>query len=235
MSLKDLLNSTDPIGVDIDDVVIPFNSHSVPYINKYYSEYLERELKNEDMVINHIEDVQLVRDAGLSKEDIWKVFKIMEYEGVIENIEPHKYCIDSLKILAERKNNKLYFVTARNHHYYNDPQGMTSRWAEKLFIEHGFKPLEIIYNHNKHEVLSTYGITTFIEDNVFNTEKLLEHNCKVILFSNPTNIMNSYDSEKLSDEVFTKKKNAVDKIEFYREQKKLFRVNSWEDILKNLK
>jgi uncharacterized HAD superfamily protein len=235
MRLKDLLNSNDPLGVDIDDVVIPFNSHSVPYVNDIYKDYLTRELQNEDMVINHIEDIKLINEAGLSKEKIWEVFKIMEKEGVIENIMPTLECIDSLKIMAEKRDNKLYFVTARNHHYYTDPQGMTSRWAEKIFIKHGFKPLEIVFNHNKHEVLATYGIKNFIEDNIFNTEKLLEHDCSVVLFSNPTNFMNTYDSKLLSEEVYLKKKNAVEKIEYFASNNKLFRVNNWGDILKHLK
>ncbi|HYD03935.1 MAG TPA: hypothetical protein VEC16_06585 [Alphaproteobacteria bacterium] len=232
MDLKAVLNSTEPIGVDIDDVIIPFNKHSIPYVNKLYREYISRELNEQDIILNNIEETKILVESGISREKMYAIFKMMEADGIIENIMPTKECIDCLKMLYEKRNSKLYLVTARNSIFYKDPEGMTHRWLDKIFKEHGFKPLEIVFNHEKHKTLVTYSITTFIEDNLFNAEKLLEHGCNVILFSNPTNRINPDDDKRLSPEIYEKKRKAVEKIESYRNTK-LFRIESWNDLLKN--
>jgi uncharacterized HAD superfamily protein len=231
-TLSDILNNSDgAMGVDIDDVIITLKDKFLSHINSTLGYRLKKPFRGEDYVWLALEDVKAMADAGITREDISSMLKVMESEGVIENIMPRVHCMSSLKALSKTRD--VYFVTSRGDNYYNDAEGMTDRWLVKVEERYNFRPKEVIFNHNKEKVLSEKKIKLFFEDNPLFTMKLLDKGIPVILFDALWNYMNNKDRALLSEKAYEQKKSVIERIEKYNDSL-LFRVPDWSYIIRNL-
>lgn len=232
-TLYDILNrSYNAVGVDIDDVIISVKEQFAYYSYQAFKDRLRKPFKNEDYTWMVLENVRAMADAGITREDVSTMLKKMESDGIIENVMPRHNCIQSLNILSRRS--EIYFVTSRGDRYFNDAEGMTERWLAKVYDRYRFKPKDVIFNHNKEETLSKYGIGLFFEDNPIFSLNILKHGIPVVLFDTSWNRMCERDSILLTEKAYEKKCSVISEIEKYTNTL-LFRVPDWSYIIKNLK
>jgi len=237
-NLRDILNIPGPKGSDIDDVIVPLKDKIPTYVNIVLGyKLIYKPFMEHDYVWLALERLKIFEDAGITRDDVSMMLKYMELTGVIENIMPTYDCVKSLKILSE--SDPLYLVTSRGDRFYNNPVEMTNRWLNN--VKKNFNDFiipKVIYNHNKEEVITDKNIVLLFEDNPLFALNVLKSQTErnpvyVILFNQPWNKINLHDHNILSKELYLEKKLLLEELESYN-NKLLFRVNDWSDVLRNL-
>jgi|GEM_PF-6874471 uncharacterized HAD superfamily protein len=231
LTLTDILHAPGAKACDIDNVAIPFTENIIPLFNYTFKNRLHRSFHERDYLWLSLENLNISREAGITKEEVYTMFKYAEKNGIIEHIMPKVYCISSLNTLAASE--KLFFLTSRGNGFYEDPIGMTNRWQEHVKAKHKhFTPLEVLYNHNKEEALKKHNITMLFEDDPSYALRVLENDIPVVLFNYPYNILHSNDKNALPREIYEQKVETINKLNRY-EGKLLFRAN-WHEVFLNL-
>jgi hypothetical protein len=258
--LRDILHIPGAKGIDIDDVTIILRDKIPPYANRVFGNELHKLHKpftEQDYVWLGLEHIQVLKEAGVTRDDVSTMLKRMEQDGVIENIMPQTYFVASLKTLSKPDRvhpiysiaslktlfqpQRIYFLTSRGDGFYNDPVGMTNRWLDNVKENYkNFVPPKVIYNHNKDEAINKYNIKVLFEDNPVFALTVLENNAMretpryVILFNAPWNRLdNVRDRRALTEEMYIKKKSIVEKLDSY-EGISMIRVNDWHRVFCNL-
>ncbi|MGB9748404.1 MAG: 5' nucleotidase, NT5C type [Candidatus Woesearchaeota archaeon] len=158
------------VGVDLDDILFPFNKHFLIYRNKKHN-------------TNYTEKV-----FRMSTEDIMKemddFYKTREYE----QIEPVE---DAFKALSEiKKTHDLAIVTARPEYLVEKTNRWLNKYFKNIFSEVIFTNQQSLLNkkRSKAEVCIEKSIEILIEDNFEYVIDCAQKGIRVLLFNKPWNI-----------------------------------------------
>ncbi len=238
-TLRDILIAPGNKAFDIDDTFIPLKNYMILAINTYFSprnDYavpkLHKPFKEHDYIWLGLEQSRIFVEAGITKEDKLKLFKYMEHTGILEKIMPQVYAVATLNSLS--KYGVVPFVTSRANGFYDDPIGLTNRWLENVKKENRcFVPPEVIYTHNKDEVLEENNITVLFDDNPTFALSVLKKDVPVVLFNQPWNRLGFNDRNIITPDAYDMKVSMLDELKKY-EGKGLYRVDNWLEVFKAL-
>jgi len=95
-----------------------------------------------------------------------------------------EYAVEIINKLKD-EGYEIYFITARNNHYYKDAYGITYRWLK----EKGFKFDKLIIDSKYKDIeCEKLGITHFIDDSIDHVNKIMSKNIKGYVFTSYYNI-----------------------------------------------
>lgn len=165
------------IGLDLDDVLIDFNTALCDFHNREYGTNLSRD----DIKTWHLEKVW---NCNL-EEAIARIFDFY-HSSELEEAKPVEGAVEVVSRLS--KGNNLHIVTSRS----DTVKNKTLEWVEKYFP---FLVDSVNFtNHfdrdskeSKAEVCIKMGIKIFVEDAPIHVEDLSTHIEKVYLFDAPWN------------------------------------------------
>ncbi|MEI6352424.1 MAG: hypothetical protein WCO35_00605 [Candidatus Nomurabacteria bacterium] len=178
------------IGVDIDDILLPFNDGFIKLVNKKL---------NTDFKIHNWSSRVLEDETKYSKEMIFELLDEFSFSKEAKEVTPIFGAIESI----EKMNNlgcELYAITARPLYLEKE----TKELIKKHFHNH-FKEVYHLGSRKKGEYLKVdkgifskeFGINIFIEDSLKNSLDIAQHNIPVILLDNPWN-----QEENLPENIF---------------------------------
>lgn len=189
------------IGIDLDDILFPFNRHFLIYRNKKHN----TNYKEEDIFSFYYEDVFNMTTEEVIKE-LDDFYKTKEYEKIkpVEN---------SYRVLSEiKKTHDLVIVTARPEYLFEKTKKWLNKNFKNIFSDVIFTNQSSLLDQkrNKAEVCVERNIEILIEDNFDYAVDCAKNGIRVLLFNKPWNI----------------NKNIPEEYAGF-----IIRINDWNDVL----
>ncbi len=161
------------IGIDIDDTITDTLESLIPKAYEY------NEKINEGVMYTKYPSYE--NSLGLDTKQFVDFFRSC-VPTVIEKNKPKKDFVKYLNLL--KKENEIFFITARSRECFDDPYDFTEKWFQKNGITNYKLFVEC---HNKKEVCKKYDIDLFIDDSIDHCTRVSELNIPVLLFDSRLN------------------------------------------------
>lgn len=167
------------IGVDLDDVIVDFNTGLGEYHNNTYG----TSYKREDIV-----SYELRHLWGCPHEEVIRRVYDFYYSSHHTNLLPIKGAVEALERL--RSENTLVIITSRPE----SVKGLTLTWLDKHFPQ-VFEEIHFLGHYHgtearketKGEVCKKIGVEVFIDDSLEHAASVSGQGIDVLLFNAPWN------------------------------------------------
>lgn len=160
------------IGLDIDGVIADFDAKVLEYV------LLEDKKKRNKGIINSNASYITEGMFDWSKEEFRDFFKQYR-EEIVKNSDVIDGAIDYMKQLKE-DGHKLVLITYRTDKMYQNPRQITEDWLEIHQIP--YDKLVLSKSRNKVEECRNEQVDLYVDDSIWNCEKVLENDIPVCLF-----------------------------------------------------
>ena len=161
------------IGIDIDDTMTDTFDYLMPYISEFFGVSLEY-LKNNNISYNTFTEKMKERQLEFARG---------YYDRVIPNTPFKDNVSDYIRKIKEL-GNEIIIITARNNKLYRDEYKTTIEELKNNDILYD----KLICDFNKDKVCKQEKIDLFIDDSIFNCNKVCSLGIKTIVFNSKINI-----------------------------------------------
>ncbi|MFO0743441.1 MAG: hypothetical protein U0469_00060 [Candidatus Paceibacterota bacterium] len=168
------------IGVDIDEILAPFNNNFIDFLNKKI---------NTNYKVENFSSYNIEEETGHTKEEIHELLDEFSISLNAKEMMPIFGAVESIFDL-QKNDCELYAITARPVYIETE----TREWIEKHFSNHFKEIYHLGRSHkseikeiNKGDISKELDIKIFIEDSLKNAFEISSHNIPVILLDKPWN------------------------------------------------
>ena len=160
------------IGIDMDDTITDTWNYMLEDVSKEFNIELSmlKEKKNAYAKL-------LTDDFGISLDEYYQKMRPV-YQRHVLNLPLQKEADKYINKLHD-EGNEIYFITARETLFYNDPYGLSKEYLTKNNIY--FDKL-ITDAKNKEKTCEEYNIDILIDDRYTTIEKVINNGKKAIIF-----------------------------------------------------
>lgn len=166
------------IGIDLDDVLLDFNSAFLVFHNAKYG----TNAKREDMKSFFIEEVwEMTHEEAHRRID--EFYKTPEHENAV----PIAGAVEAIDIL--KKDHELYLVTAKPSWLKGNVDAWVAAYFPSAFKETVFTRMTLLDKsaRKKSEICKELGIEAFVDDSMHNAKDIGESGIPVFLIDAPWN------------------------------------------------
>lgn len=164
------------IGIDLDDVLIDFNTHLTYYHNEVYGTSHTKE----DFTTWNLWEIW-----GTTEEESYKRIDDFINSPEHDTILPVLGAVEAIKHLKE--NHELILITARDSKFSNQAFKLINTFFENAFSSIHFLYDNGVKNGTKGGVSKKLGIDVFIDDSLANAENVASEGITSYLFDTPWN------------------------------------------------
>ena len=160
------------IGIDMDDTITDTWNYMLEDVSKEFNIELSmlKEKKNAYAKL-------LTDDFGISLDEYYQKMRPV-YQRHVLNLPLQKEADKYINKL-HGEGNEIYFITARETLFYNDPYGLSKEYLTKNNIY--FDKL-ITDAKNKEKICEEYNVDILIDDRYTTIEKVINNGKKAIIF-----------------------------------------------------
>ena len=160
------------IGIDMDDTITDTWNYMLEDVSKEFNIDLSmlKEKKNAYAKL-------LTDDFGISLDEYYQKMRPV-YQRHVLNLPLQKEADKYINKLHD-EGNEIYFITARETLFYNDPYGLSKEYLTKNNIY--FDKL-ITDAKNKEKICEEYNVDILIDDRYTTIEKVINNGKKAIIF-----------------------------------------------------
>lgn len=160
------------IGIDMDDTITDTWNYMLEDVSKEFNIELSmlKEKKNAYAKL-------LTDDFGISLDEYYQKMRPV-YQRHVLNLPLQKEADKYINKLHD-EGNEIYFITARETLFYNDPYGLSKEYLTKNNIY--FDKL-ITDAKNKEKICEEYNVDILIDDRYTTIEKVINNGKKAIIF-----------------------------------------------------
>lgn len=176
------------IGIDIDDTISDTYGSIFPYAQKYTIEDLEKEIENNDRFsTNHMYVEAFHKWNEEETREFWDKY----YEASLLTVKPKLFAVETIQKLKEQ-GHKIILITARFPSNKFDVKELTLKWLKDNHIYYD----ELIINaQDKVEVAKNKGIDLFVDDSIYNCEKMIKAQIKTYMMDSIINL--NYENKEI--------------------------------------